>query len=131
MGVSKKNRRKIVVNQREFYWSVCEDVADFPETAASDLRAVNILSDDKRFIARYHIGQSIPELRHITIIGPEFGGSIEPGSWRRFHCPDWCPKSIVTPTLVREIIEWCLDASPRPEVDHAGRRVESMGDDPG
>ena len=131
MGVSKKNRRKTIVGQREFYWYVCEDIDDFHEAAASDLRAVNILSEDKTFIARYHIGQSIPELRHVTIIGREFGGSMEPGSWRRFLCPDWCPESIVTPAVVRQIIEWCLDPVPRLAVDYAGLPVQSQENKPG
>ncbi|GAA5123930.1 hypothetical protein JIN84_11995 [Luteolibacter yonseiensis] len=131
MGVSKKNRRKIIVEQREFYWYVCEDVDDFPEAATGDLRVVNILSEDKTFIVRYHIGQSVPELRHVTIIGHEFGGGMEPGSWRRFLCPDWCPGLIVNPAVVRRIIEWCLDPVSRIAVDYAGRPVESQGGDPG
>ena len=120
MGVASKNRRKITVGGRTYLWYVSEDIDDFPPMVSRDLRALNILSKDKRFIVRYHLGQTVSERRHITVIGGEFGGAQDPGCWRRFLCPDWCPDTVVTPGVVRSIIEWCLDPAIRTAVDYTG-----------
>ena len=124
MGVATKNRRKIKVGDRGFLWYVAEDVDDFPPTVDGSLHALNILSEDKSFIVRYHLNQVDSERRHITVIGSEFGGSHEAGCWRRFLSPGWCQESAVTPGIVREIIEWCLASSPRTAVDYTGSQID-------
>ncbi len=125
MGVATKNRRRIVVQGRNYLWYIAKDIEDFPNSVSGDLHALNILSEDKRFIARYHLGQTDEQRRHITIIGREFGGIDEPGCWKRFLCPDWCPNSAVTPSVVREIIEWCSDPNSKISVDYAGKPIET------
>lgn len=125
MGVARKNRRSIQVGDREFLWYIAEDIDSFPPTVDGSLHALNILSEDKQFMVRYHLNQVDSERRHITVIGAEFGGSREAGCWRRFRCPDWCPSGAITPGIVREVIEWCFDSSSRIAVDHAGSRVDS------
>ncbi|MEM9081426.1 MAG: hypothetical protein AAGC74_12120 [Verrucomicrobiota bacterium] len=125
MGVATKNRRKITVGDREFLRYVAEDIDDSPPTVDGNLHALNILSADKQFIVRYHLNQTDSERRHITVIGAEFGGSHEPGCWRRFLSPGWCQEGVVTPSIVRQIIEWCLDSSPRTAVDYAGPQIDT------
>ena len=124
MGVATKNRRRIVVRGLDYLWYVAEDIEDFPHSITGDLNALNILSEDKRFIARYHLGQADDQRRHITIIGREFRGIDEPGCWRRFLCPDWYKNSAVTPSVVRAIIEWCSDPSSKTAVDYSGKPIE-------
>ena len=123
MGIAKKYRRKITVGERDYMWYVIEDLEDFPQTVDSYLHALNIISNDKKFIVRYHLHQRDPERRHITVIGPEFGGVLNPSPYKRFLCPDWCPEGAMTPGIVREVIEWCAEPSSRVEVDWTGSKV--------
>ncbi|SHK27704.1 hypothetical protein SAMN02745181_3551 [Rubritalea squalenifaciens DSM 18772] len=117
MGVAKKYRRKITVGGRKFLWHVTEDLDDFPTTVDGNLHALNIISQDKKFIVRFHLHQGISEQRHLTVIGAEFGDSLETGCWRRFLCPDWCPDGVITPSIVRSVIEWSLDTAPRTKAE--------------
>ena len=129
MGVATKNRRKIDVDGRRYLWYVADDHDDFPPTVAEgeQLLALNILSDDKRFIARFHLGQGQSEGRHITIIGREFAGIDSPGTWRRFLCPNWCVQRAITPIDVRAVIEWCNDThAKRFMVDYTGALMEGQ-----
>ena len=122
MGVASKKKRPIDVDGRRFYWYVAEDLDDFPRV--NELHAVNILSDDKHFIVRFHLDQVDARTRHITVIGREFVGSDYAGCWRRFLSPAWCPDGVVTPNAVRGIIQWCLNENnPRVEVDCRGERM--------
>lgn len=127
MATAEKKRRKIIVGERRFLWYVAEDVDGFPPTVDGNLYALNIVSEDKRFIVRYHLGQSDSERRHITVIGPEFGNRTNPGCWRRYLCPHWSSDRGVAPAMVREIIEWCLGTRLRTAVDHAGLPLERTG----
>lgn len=115
-----------MVSDREFLWYVAEDIDNFPLTVDGDLHALNILSEDKQFIVRYHLNQMDSERRHITVIGAEFGKSRKAGRWRRFLCPDWCLEGAITPSIVREVIEWCLDSNSRIAVDYTGAQIESQ-----
>jgi len=122
MAVSHKTRRTIDVNGRRFLWYVADDIDDFPRTvSANNLHALNIVSEDKAFLVRFHLGQQHAAQRHITVLGREFTGASTGECWRRFRCPDWCPDGKVTPKTVRAIIEWCHDPSIlRVEVDYRG-----------
>ena len=123
MGVAKKGKRTITVHDRVFLWYVGEDLDDFPPTIGqNDLWALNILSEDKKFIVRYHIGQVDESTRHITVLGTEFSGAKHNGKWRRFKCPAWCQEGSAQPRDVRKIIEWCLSPDKSLiEVDYKGR----------
>ncbi len=126
MAVSKKNRRKIVVTERTYYWYIKEDWDDCPsDVDYKNMNALNILSEDKKFIVRYHLGFQSDEKRHITIIGNEFNGVEDSGCWRRVCCKDWLAGGLaVTPKMVRAIIEWSLDdKSEVSEVDFGERRI--------
>lgn len=106
MSVAKKNRRKLVREGRLFVWWVQED------RDSLDL-ILHVVSEDKRFIAHYVLGQEEAE-RLIIILGSEFAGADTGGNWSRFHCPCFDPHAVVTPGNVRQLIDWCLtDEGPR------------------
>ena len=124
MGASKKNRRKISVGDREYLWYVAEEYDYFPPTVGQDLRALNILSVNKQFAVRYYLGQGVPERRQISVMGAESGESQGARIWRHLRSPDWCPDGVVTPSVVRSVIEWSLDGAAKTEVDYTGAEIE-------
>lgn len=104
MGVSKINKRKLIIGNRTFYWYVKPDYDD------QGLHKLFILSDDKRFMVSYQIGQScLVSTSFIVIMGKEFGGwNGEISGYRKVATPDW-EDHIATPHFVKGLIEWCLD----------------------
>ena len=109
MGVSRKNKRKIIVNTRTYYWCVKEDLDDFPyELVDDNFNALSIVSEDKKFIVRYYLGFKSNDKRYLIIIGKDFVGIDYTGSWQRIKCPEWCKDGIVTPKDVETIIKWCM-----------------------
>jgi len=106
--MSKKGRRKIVRNDRIFYWCVRHDDED------DDRLYLVIASDDKKFIVSYMLGQRdqerpfSPATPLIIVKGAEFKGLADLGHiWERFAVPEW-EDDVVTPSLVAQIIDWCL-----------------------
>ena len=102
MAIASKRRRRITVNREQYLWYVAED----EEGAAMVLQ---VISTDKRFIAKYQIGQPM-DRSYIVILGKRFAGAKTGGPWRRFLCPQFVLDA-VTPQSVRKLIEWCLDES--------------------
>ncbi len=129
MAVARKGKRRISVNRTTYFWYVAGDWDSFPYWVTGNPHAVNIVSEDKRLIVRYHLGQQDSEGRHITVIGQLLEGARHSGQWRRFRCPAWCDGDIVRPGDVRAIIEWCLDKTrPLIEVDWNGEPISHDGD---
>lgn len=103
MGVSKKNKRKLIYNKKVFYWRVQQDDEDF------GYNNLLIVSEDKRFVVSYRVCQSKQQRDPFIVIqGSEFEGlkASEKG-WKRVLTPKW-EDEIITPGLVKKIIEWCL-----------------------
>ncbi|AFY44808.1 hypothetical protein [Nostoc sp. PCC 7107] len=101
MAVSTKNRRKIVINNRKFIWYVKDD----PDS--SDF-VLHVISENKNFIVNYHLQQP-KSTCYLIILGKEFPGLPDAGNkWIRVLCPQWEIDSIITPSSVRQLIEWCL-----------------------
>jgi hypothetical protein len=71
MSVAKKQRRKLMRDDREFIWWVALD-------HDSNDMILHIVSDDKKFIAHYILGQQDQE-RLVIILGPEFSGATTGG----------------------------------------------------
>lgn len=109
MGVNRKGKRKIILNDRVFYWCVEVDIED------GGIVKLYIILEDKKFIVRYSVGQSKRGKQpFIEIQGKEFEGLNDVGKvLQRVITPRW-DDEIITPGLVREIIEWCF--SPKNEV---------------
>jgi len=114
MGVSKKGRRKIVRNDRIFYWCVK------PDYDSEALLHLSIVSDDKKFVVSYHLNQIAHENPFIVVMGKEFKGLKNLGHcWERFMVPEW-ESEAVTPFLVSEIIDWCFTLGEVTPVDCNG-----------
>ncbi len=104
MGVSTKNRRKIVVNNRKFVWYICEEWDWYCYLV------LHVISEDKHFNIGYPLGQT-DQRRHLIVLGKEFPGLKEAGHcWKSVLCPGWETDDVVTPATVRKLIEWCLDS---------------------
>ncbi|MEM9776758.1 MAG: hypothetical protein AAF902_19415 [Chloroflexota bacterium] len=108
MAVAKKNRRKIVVDGRDFYWNVTEDEDEYYGGFI-----LTIVSDDKHFLVRYPLNQPQNQLKfranYIVVEGRDFYGNGNfGGSWQRVVCPIFDETEAVTPSTVREIILWSL-----------------------
>lgn len=103
MTVSTKRRRKIQIGDRGFIWWIA------PDLDSSDL-LLHLCSTDRHLLVRYVLGQPA-DRRQVVVIGPEFPPLRDAGSsWIRLGTPVWSD-AVVTPGLVRQIIEWCLNAS--------------------
>ncbi|SCW80389.1 hypothetical protein SAMN04487970_105141 [Paenibacillus tianmuensis] len=103
MGISKKNRRKIIRQGKVFYWYVNPDYDD-----AGKIK-VHILSEDKKFIVAYEIGQvsRMGKSPYLVVIGQEFNGySLQRTGYIRAWTPAW-DDFPATPLLVGKIIDWC------------------------
>ncbi|WP_079912538.1 hypothetical protein [Paenibacillus sp. 32352] len=108
MGVNSKGRRKLEYCDTTYYWNVHQDAEDYGRINLS------IVSEDKKFIVSYHVAQTdYDKTPHIVVKGMEFAGleNHPHKGWVRVQTPIWDDR-IVTPSLVKTIIEWCL----RPKV---------------
>ena len=104
MAISKKKKRKIVVNNREFYWymKLTEDWM-----YAYNTPQLYVISEDKNFLISYQPGQQ-NENPFLIIKGKEFRGIKEANSsWIRVKTPAW-NETQITPGFVARIINWCL-----------------------
>ena len=106
MGVAKKYRRKIEIEGRCFLWYVKEDLDWLTHNGCPV--ALSIISEDKHFIISYGIGQA--ELyRHLVSLGREFPKISQPKTgYQRVRCPQWEQDGMITPEIVRQLIEWCF-----------------------
>lgn len=116
MGIDKRGLRKIVRANRLFYWCV------YPNEDDEDLLYLVIKSEDNRFRVHYRLGQS-KDNPFIIVQGNEFKkvAGLEKG-WVRFLVPDW-QDEVITPSLVGEIIDWCLREEPVIRVDYQGKVI--------
>lgn len=105
MGVSTIGKRKLINKGRVFYWSVKEDIEDYGKII------LHVVSEDKKFIISYAIGQSLLEKNAFIVIqGTEFEGLVgyERLGWTRVLTPSW-EDTIIKPSLVVKIIDWCFE----------------------
>ncbi|WP_040948945.1 hypothetical protein [Gorillibacterium massiliense] len=103
MGVNTKYRRKMVRHNSVFYWYVTPDYED------AGIVKLHILSEDKKFIVTYELGQvsRLKKKPFIVIMGIEFEGlNSDYLGYRRVLTPLW-KDDIITPGLVGMIIDWC------------------------
>lgn len=103
MGIATKGKRKIVVNNENYFWWVNDDYD--PDTGHSFL--TTIASEDKRFLVKYYVDQ-----RHnapsITVYGPRFPRQVETNGDQKISCPKFNESFSITPQNIRSIINWCL-----------------------
>jgi len=112
MGVLKKKKRKIIVNDIEYYWSIVEGFYfyNFDDNNFGAYKLLTITSEDKKFIVKYQFCNSTKGYNFIQVVGKIFGGDGEWGDTRHgVVCPEWENKQcIITPSIVEKIIKWCL-----------------------
>jgi hypothetical protein len=102
MAVRTKGRRKIMVNQRQFVWYIADDYD-------SNDNVLHVVSEDKKFIVNYHLGQP-EQKRFIATFGSEFPGLPDAGGcWIRVLCPEWEQNSVITPGSIHRLVDWCLN----------------------
>lgn len=99
MGVAQKNKRKIQVNCRQFFWRVIDQLPGY---------ALQVISADKHFLVQYPLGTYHPFCL-LEVIGKDFPGLLNAGHCViRIHCPQFDTTSmLVTPETVRRLIDWC------------------------
>ena len=104
MSISKKNKRKVSIDDRLFYWWVRQD-RDGPYTLLS------ILSEDRCFYIVYALGQaSSYHTPVLEVRGKEFPGLPNAGRGvKRVQTPQWDDDIAITPAFVRQLIHWSLD----------------------
>ncbi|MEK3917240.1 hypothetical protein [Paenibacillus sp. FSL H7-0331] len=102
--MSKKFKRKIVRQGKVFYWYVKSDYDDEGKIK------VYILSEDKKFIVAYEIGQVIKQQKKspfLVVMGKEFVGFVGDHMDIRVQTPPIWDDLSATPSLVGNIIDWC------------------------
>lgn len=68
-GVNTRGKRKLVHSEKSYFWYVKEDDEDFGRIK------LFIVSEDKKFIVSYEVGQSKQErIPFIVVMGLAFGG---------------------------------------------------------
>ena len=97
MGVNKKYKRKIIIEERAYYWYVKEDdeLYGYP--------FLNIISIDRKFVVSYLLDSCL-----IIIKGKDFNGIEHTGhQWKWIEVPFDRQKNI-TPAFVEKVVKWCL-----------------------
>lgn len=108
MGISTKNKRKLVFQDQQFYWWIKDEF-----DGHGGMLSINIASEDKVFLVKYYSIQNQLPNRYLTIIGNFFPGlERKSGNWQRFVCPDFVPeieKNGIQPKNIESMIDWCFD----------------------
>ena len=117
----KRTKRKITIDDRNFFWYVAEDFEDTAWLGAEN--TLTIFSEDSLFRVKYPISQKQGK-NHLVVVGKEFVGDGKFGkTYQRVESPVWEKGNAITPGLVREIIEWSLSAKDCKFVDYQGRYI--------
>ncbi len=100
------------MGHREFLWWVRADWENYNAPGAATL---TVATDDRRILLSYVLNQD-EEGRHVTVLGPEFRGMPQKGPALRFRCPIFGLPDEIRPAHVAELITWCTDPGPLPEL---------------
>ena len=118
MTISRKRKRSIVVDGREYlWWVLIDDDLPFVPSIGKSLKLVDVSGE--MFLA-YPLGQ-VPEICHVVVIGKRFRTVVAcGGSHRRFRCPVFAEGPVVTPADVAAIIRWAEASGEPMEVNYRG-----------
>jgi hypothetical protein len=115
VGISKKNRRKIVHNGITYFWWVAPEF-----DGLGNMLSVNIASEDKKFLIKHFAIQDNSEGSYISIIGEYFPGlKRKTGNSVKLSCPGFSNSFTgkgITPKTVKEILHWCFDNAKKQEL---------------
>jgi hypothetical protein len=121
MSVSKKGKRKILVDNVEYYWYVMDSI-DAIELGTD--KVLCVLSDCKKFIVHYPINQTGAKNNLLIVLGKKFGGIGQWGNcWQMVVSPRWECKNKITPKSVENLIRWSLDEKDIDLVDYRGNKI--------
>ena len=95
MGVRKKGRRKITVDDKVYIWYVSPD-------DESDYYLLNIVSEDKSYVLTCPLKT---EVSYLISKGKLFKNEKTDGTWNRYELPFDIPE-IITPVFVTKVISW-------------------------
>jgi hypothetical protein len=109
MAISKKGRRKIICNEKEYIWYVQMD-------EDSPYYCLNIASGDRRILLSCPLGV---KTNYVICKGKEFQGKKKTGTWKRYITPVKIPE-IITPKIVADIIIWAEEDGNAIAVEYDG-----------
>ena len=112
MGINKKGKRKICVENKEYVWYVNEDYD-------SPYYVLNILSEDKSLIVSCPLKT---ETAYLICKGIVFQNQKTSGVWNRYLLPFINPE-IITPVFVAGIITWATKGANATLVEWNGRDI--------
>lgn len=95
MGIQKKGKRKITVENHAYIWYVSLD-------DESDYYLLNIVSEDKSYVLTCPLETEIP---YLISKGKLFKNEKTNGTWNRYELPFDIPE-IITPAFVTKVILW-------------------------
>jgi hypothetical protein len=121
MGISKKGKRKIVVDGAEYYWCIADD---FEVIDLGTDKSLTVVTGDKKFLARYPVRQNGDGENLLVVLGKVFGGAGEWGNtWQRVKCAKWEIDGKITPAVVEKIIRWSLSEKRIELLDYRGNKL--------
>jgi len=112
MGINKKGKRKICVENKVYIWYVNED-------HDSPYYTLNIFSEDKSLIVSCPLKT---ETAYLISKGSAFQNQKTSGVWNRYLLPFLVP-DIITPVFVAEIISWSTSGANATLVEWNGRDI--------
>ncbi len=112
MGICKKGRRKIKVNNKNYGWYV-DDGWDSP------YHILHIISEDKSLLIS---GPIDVETSYIISKGRYFQNQKTDGIWHRYLLPFNIPK-IITPGFVSQVIVWATNDVNAIQVKWNGKEI--------
>ena len=99
MGVARKYKRKIICNDKEYFWRVGRNGED------CDRIYLNIFSEDKSLVLAYKVCDG-----NFTVesSGRKFQGKQTSGLTEKYEYKMQKPPTVITPKFVSEIIQWAV-----------------------
>lgn len=117
MAASRKRKRRITVDEREYLWWVVEDHEPPVPSTGHSLKLVDVTG---QLFIEYHLGQPA-DVCLVVVHGPRFRSVAGCGGpQRRFRCPPFAPDGVVTPAEVAALIRWLELPDAPAEVDFRG-----------
>jgi len=118
MAVSRKRRRPIAIDGREYMWWVTQD--DEPPYVPSVGISLKVVDKSGDMYVEYHVGQPA-DVSHVVVKGKRFRAVTGCGGpHRRFRCPVFAAGPIVAPAQVAAFIRWIESAEGSLEVNYLG-----------
>jgi hypothetical protein len=129
MTVSRKWKRPITVDGREYLWWVRDD--DDPPFVPSNGKSLRIVDTSGDLALEYYLGQP-SDLCHVVVTGRRFRGLPDCGGvHRRFKCPLFATNPAITPADIAAVIRWSEEAGAVPvEVNYLGLPIPTPAPHP-